>query len=551
MSITAQNRTIPDWFTHVRLGYVVLPRFQRYEAWSHSTISQLFNTVLQGLPVGAMLVLKVGDSEPFVTRPIVGAPKIDTKSQEHLLDGQQRLTALWRGLHNNYPDRTYFLYIKADEDGSSIYVDSIARYKRETDKEARPFWANNPLDQWKNKMIPLNLLAPGDHVTQEIFDWLDKAISDDEEKKEVRIKLFNIRTKIAAFNLPYLALESNTSRETALDVFIKMNTSAAPLSIYDIVVAQIEADEEESLHQKISDMKQLYPNITEYYSPENLILYVNALLLDKLPSNSVYMDKEFGSQILLNWSLILTGVRRTIDFLEEERVFDNSRLPTDVVVPVLVALWAVTPEMGDIEGRTRLLLRKYLWRAFFSERYEKSTNYRSQIDFRQIRELIGNSTSQTPEIFEYPLPESTQLFQASWPKNRQRLARAILALALKNGGEDIADGSTVNRINLKKREYHHLFPNAHLARNGFKENEIFRSLNCALITWKTNRSISDKTPETYLSEREKPDGVDEKDVMSRLNSHLIPYAEMKNGDYVKFLEKRASLVLEKLKQLCD
>ena len=261
MSITAQNRTIPDWFTHVRLGYVVLPRFQRYEAWSHATIAQLFNTVLQGLPVGAMLVLKVGELEPFVTRPIVGAPKLEVKSQEHLLDGQQRLTALWRGLHNNYEDRTYFLYLKEDDSGSKFYVDSISRYKKESDKESRPVWANKPVEQWSRKMIPLNLLAPGESVTSELLEWIDAAIQDENEKKIVRTDLINIRGKIAAFNLPYLALESNTSRETALDVFIKMNTSAAPLSIYDIVVAQVETDDDESLHERVSDMKQLYPNM--------------------------------------------------------------------------------------------------------------------------------------------------------------------------------------------------------------------------------------------------------------------------------------------------
>jgi hypothetical protein len=34
-----------------------------------------------------------------------------TKVLEHLLDGQQRLTALWRVLHNNYEDETYFVYV--------------------------------------------------------------------------------------------------------------------------------------------------------------------------------------------------------------------------------------------------------------------------------------------------------------------------------------------------------------------------------------------------------------------------------------------------------
>jgi Protein of unknown function DUF262 len=112
MSISAQNRTLPDWFTRVRLRQTVLPRFQRFEAWSHANVTQMFNTVLQGLPVGAVLVLEIGDKEPFISRVIQGGPLTGERITEHLLDGQQRLTGLWRGLHNNYEARTFFIYLK-------------------------------------------------------------------------------------------------------------------------------------------------------------------------------------------------------------------------------------------------------------------------------------------------------------------------------------------------------------------------------------------------------------------------------------------------------
>jgi hypothetical protein len=31
--------------------------------------------------------------------------------------------------------------------------------------------------------------------------------------------------------------------------------------------------------------------------------------------------------------------------------------------------------------------------------------------------------------------------------------------------------------------------------------QIFRALNCALVTWRTNRTISNKDPVAYLKER--------------------------------------------------
>ena len=64
MSIEARNRPLPDWFTRIRTRQTVLPRFQRFEAWGHESVIQLFNTILQDLPVGAVLVLEVGTKSP-------------------------------------------------------------------------------------------------------------------------------------------------------------------------------------------------------------------------------------------------------------------------------------------------------------------------------------------------------------------------------------------------------------------------------------------------------------------------------------------------------
>ena len=51
----ARNRNLSDWLTRIRTRQIALPRFQRYEAWSYSQVENLLNTVLLGLPAGAVL----------------------------------------------------------------------------------------------------------------------------------------------------------------------------------------------------------------------------------------------------------------------------------------------------------------------------------------------------------------------------------------------------------------------------------------------------------------------------------------------------------------
>jgi hypothetical protein len=198
-------------------------------------------------------------------------------------------------------------------------------------------------------------------------------------------------------------------------------------------------------------------------------------------------------------------------------------------------------------------LRKYLWRAFFTNRYEKSTNSRAAVDFNEMKPLIVGVGVSNPVVFDdiqHPLPQVQELIEAAWPKQKDRVARAILAIALKHGGLDLADGSTVSRANLAKREYHHLFPDAFLKRRGYEDRRIYRSLNCAVVTWKTNRNISDKDPEKYLAERREGSSLGEAEVRTRLASHLIPFDELVAGDYDAFLTARAELVHHAMDALC-
>jgi hypothetical protein len=555
VAIEARDRPLPDWFTRIRTHQTVLPRFQRFEAWGHDNNTQLFNTILRDLPIGAVLILEIGNEEPFISRPLEGAPTDGERVTEHLLDGQQRLTALWRGLHNNYVDRTYFLRLEPDEEtGMPYFVESISRWQREDDKEMRPFWANKPAGLWKRRMIPLDFFSPELAAQQRFRAWAKQAIDDQEERDDVSDKVSEIRQKFSAFNLPFLSLPVGTKPETALDVFIKMNTSAAPLLIYDIVVAQVEARMDTSLHDLVGATKTACPTLAEYYPPEDLALYAGALLQGKAPTNATYLAKDFGPQLLATWDKFLAGVKRAVTFLEEERIFDAARLPSDVVVPVLTALWAVAPNSLDAEGRARLILSKYLWRAFFSDRYEKSTNSRALVDFNELKPLVtGVKGAAVPSIFDehqHPLPDVEALVSAGWPKKKDRIGRAILAVALKHGGRDLADAGEATRTSLARREYHHLFPDAYLQRLGFRDDRIYLSLNCALVTWQTNRNISDKEPEKYLAERLDGTNVTEKQIRERLETHLIPYQEMVDGDYEKFLQKRASLIYDEMKRLC-
>lgn len=550
----ARSKTIESWFSLIDQGQIVLPRFQRHEAWRAVQIEGVLENILgvPTLPIGALLTLDVGDIEPFHSRPIAGAPVPPEgyRPQMHLLDGQQRMTAIWRSLNNDYADMTVFVRI---DDGVGADIEIVRRWDHKGVR--RPVWANDSKALLERNLIPISVLRPGSLGEKWLSDWIKDATDDLERRFELQTLASKMRTRVASYPIPFLSLPVSTDKEVALNVFIKMNTSASPLKDFDIVVAQIEEAMGQSLHDMIEELCLAVPRARDFGAIEDVILAVGALLLDQPPLKKTYLERGFGAGLSGVWDSVRLGLERGLSFLREEGIFDEKRLPTDVAVVLTCALWARVPmDKPDVEGRARTLIRKALWRACLTDRYLKTSSTRTFADFKALSDLIGNQKSDAqPELFDEevnPLPQKEQLIRATWPTRKDRLPRAVLALSLRAGGLDFADANPARTSDLAKREYHHLFPVGILSGDRSDER-VNRALNCALITWRTNRHISAKTPCDYLEQRTAAAHLGEEEVRGRLMSHLIPYDSLMADDYESFLAARAELILPVLHKLAN
>jgi hypothetical protein len=570
----AHDRFLAEWFNRIRSRQITLPRFQRLVAWGHGEVSGLLTTVLRGLPSGATLLLQVGDEEKFRSRTMADAPESGEKVTEQLLDGQQRLTALWRSLHDKYHDRTYLVGFEDDPSDGSPKLPYVYGQARWTNKGSRyPMWVDDPKECWGRGLIPITLLRPED-ILPEIRHWIATAVENEHDQKD---KLFDdiiaLRDKVKAFNLPYLALPATTPKEVALDVFIKMNTSSVHLSTYDIVVALVEEETGKSLHEHVDALSLAVSRAAEYADLPGLVLDVVALSQDRIPSQAGYRGIDY-TRMLNMWDYVVKGIKGMVSFLEDECIFDSQRLPSYTTLPILAALWEHLPTQPDRLGNARLLLRKFLWRAFLTPRYEQSSTSNALQDYRGMRKVLceGASEDVVPIMNQesYPLLTREMVRQVDWPKRKGILARGLLALQIRCGAEDLADGAraTVASITSKEqpREYHHLFPAATLEDAGIPDEQIFRALNCALVTWRTNRTISDKDPIRYLKERADSCSLGEEEMKRRLKTHLIPYDRLAVGydgmsdeerrcrvktDYGAFLSARAEILARAAQLACE
>lgn len=565
----ALNRDLKDWFQSIDSGRLRLPRFQRFEAWQSTEVSSLLETVLRKLPAGALLILNIDNEEPFLSRELTTAPVRGqgVRVTEHLLDGQQRLTALWRALHDNYESRTYFIKFESDDDELQEGPQVLSQQRWDRNGSRYPLWCDDPTEVVSRGYIPLRLLNPLSNP--ERGTWALKAMNGDHARAwKLNERINEISNDVANYNIPYLSLPVTTPKDVALDVFIKMNTSSVRLSAYDIVVAQLEEATGQSLHDLVEGMQAAVPAVTRYFDAGSLVLDVAALRSNRPATQRSYSLLNYGV-LAAEWSQIVDGIKWAMEFLEAEHVYDRQRLPSVTPIPVVAALVEHIPKSMDAAGNARRVLRAYLWRSFLTRRYDQSASSRAFQDFRGLRKLLlGEETDwATVPIFDEttnPLPTAMDLEAASWPRSREIIARGILAATLKAGARDIADDQTANSTNIVNREYHHLFPDSLLTQVGKQSKQSsFRALNCALITWSTNRNISNKAPLQYLKDRVDRSDVGESAIRDRLASHLIPFDELASAgpyaegdeervteDYLRFIHARSKLVLSRVLNLC-
>lgn len=611
MSVQARDRKIEFWYNKIRQGEIKLPRFQRHEAWDKGRITSLLSTIIHDLPLGITLILEV-DQEQFISRYLVTADQFTPpypKVTEHLLDGQQRLTAIWRALHNNYEWEKYFLYFKEydtvwvndealedeDDDGinSDVRVYCQSRWLGKKTGKMMPVWAEDPKECFKRGCVPLELLRPED-VGTEITNWINAALEHKkpmassenfetlfeaytEEKQKLINQINTYRETIKHYNLPFLALPSTTSRDTALNVFINMNTNSKPLTQYDIIVAEIEGLKDSSLHEFQKELNANHPAIARYFDLSYLILNTSALMQEKVPNQVGIWDMD-KKKVVESWDAMVKGLSKMAAFMEQNKIYDEERLPTNAVLAVIAALYTHIPDTGDKAGKAHILLKKYLWSSFFTDRYENSAASRAFADYTALLGiLLERQKANTNAVYTendvpvlnrslFPLATEDQLLQVSWPKRVSIRGRGILAVANYFNAFDFADGSILSSSNVTKREYHHIFPDALIqeAVDTLKEDlNSTIALNCALITGKTNRTIGRKEPLTYLKDRY--NWANETIVKQRLHSHLIPVEELKAGDYeglsemakaqkIKhdyeaFLAKRAAYIIKAVDRL--
>ncbi|WP_436347006.1 DUF262 domain-containing protein [Natronorubrum sp. FCH18a] len=283
---------------------IYIPSLQREFCWSHPQIEDLFDSVLRGLPIGALLFWHV-DGETaeteatyrFIKHYVEESAYPTEKKHERderwvrnksdrlsddeptpgdytfALDGQQRLTSFliglrgthyrhksqqWKSKLNSYSERQLYLDVLSDpEEQDGIDDDHRYRFKFQTSGENRTeddaYW-------W-----PVPRVWELESITEEIDELQASIARSSDEKAAIKRNLNRLHE--AMFVDEHLVIEyvSDMDSEVALDLFVRRNDGGEPLSNSDIAFSQMavywkseDEDPKEAIESYVDDLEQRF-----------------------------------------------------------------------------------------------------------------------------------------------------------------------------------------------------------------------------------------------------------------------------------------------------
>ena len=563
-------------------GKIQLPDFQRGWIWDDSRIRGLLASISKGFPVGAIMTLSAGSEIRFKARPIEGVdPSITSTPDNFLLDGQQRLTALYQSLI--HPEAVNTSDSKRQKIKRWYYIDMRAALNPHTDREdavisvpegkivtedfGRKEVRNLSTDdmEYRNHMIPTeSLMDPMNWMLGYLQFWKDATEPHPDGDALSFFKGFQeeVQTNFTDYQLPVINLNKDTPKEAVCTVFEKVNTGGVILNVFELATASFASDAEDfSLRDDWEARRsRLYSSSGVLQSLEgDQFLQAVALLKTQEDRRSALENGIVAGQApavackkkdilelhlndYLRWAdKVEAGLKDAAKFLRTQFVFGRKSVPYNTqLVPLAVLYVELGEELDTAIAKERL--ERWYWSGVFGEIYGGSVETQFALDLVEVAEFVRGSVP--PRLINEAsfIPERLITL-------RSRLSAAykgVYALQMKNGAADWITGQPLTIANYDNEhiDVHHIFPVAWCRR---ATPEVPRKLYDSIINKTpidalTNKKIGGRAPSQYL-ERIRQDTPPEK-LDDMLTAHWLDVNHLASDDFAGSFVERGEAMLK-------
>ncbi len=533
------------------VGALAVPDFQRDFTWEPRRTAALLRSLMSRFPAGTFLFWSVGsDNGSFGRRPVEGAPATSVAPQELVLDGQQRLTSLYRAL-NAAGDERFFLAVDKFVDLKGIKAGNIGvRSVDEVEFDDAIFWYPRESKEAAElsileARIARHVIAVDEH--RDFDSWLDDysayhAQEMDEKAVKVALRAFRdaYLMPLRSYGFPVVTLPSTTRIEAVATVFETLNSTGKALGAFELLTARFYPDGV-YLRDLWEEARGDYPILDDFAVDPYSVLQSITLRAQNSAQRSDVLRKLTAGDVKVHWKPVVRGFARALELLQAEcGVVVPKYLPYSMMLVPLAAVWEeITGVKGPNKANVLARVKQFFWCSVFMTNYDQGANSQAGADFAKLRYWLFDSTLDAPEaVARFSLTDETI---ASATTRRKALYSGLLALTVTSGARDFHSGLklTAEKVKADKIDSHHVFPKNFLAKGAYgRSSELI--LNRALIDPVTNKAIGSKAPSIYFAGLR--EAQDDGELIEIMRSHLIDADEdddpFREDDYVGFLDRR-------------
>lgn len=563
--MTYKTETIKNAVMSISDNKYLLPAIQRELVWDHEQIEKLFDSVLSGYPFGSMLFWRFKKDENNKDYKFYEFLKLydeynrqNNHNAEHeitgkdeitgILDGQQRLTALFLGLKgylnlhkprtrwdnsDNFEKKYLFinlLYSKENEaEHEDIGPEFQIKFKsdRQIEKENSSqdvYWFKiGKALEWKEKRSWKEVLS-NKSVSEEQRDIIEDVCSAIYENlinpKNPRISYYE---------------ETTDSLDKVLNIFVRINAGGTPLDYTDFLMSMIInqwGDGRESINTAIDNISKDF----EFDIPKDVFLRACLFLTGE---NLNFKADNFKQKTIQNikndFEMISESLRKSCRVFRDLGYSKNNLRSNLILLPL--ALYIKSNGINKVSDDDFIKIKRWiqvsiLGRVFGSQTTSYLTRLRRDISWENtfpLNEIIkvSNEANKNMDINEDRLEDIIEKAkkgsQDSW---------ALLTLLYPSH-------------NYRDVNFHedHIYPYSKLNKEQKGNGGDFIS-NIQLLEGGDNCSKNDRSPEVWMQEYCLNRNLNLNDYK---NQNFIPLdIDLSFDNFNQFINARKQLIKEKL-----
>ncbi|MCL6754557.1 DUF262 domain-containing protein [Nostoc sp. CCCryo 231-06] len=314
------------------------------------------------------------------------------------------------------------------------------------------------------------------------------------------------------------------------------------------IYRQLTRNLDENLAQQIDNLVEKFTKsripVERFESEERK--YV-ATVFERINDPENFMELP-GSAVREKFDEIRRGIFRAIDFLKTDlNVFSLKLLPMENILTVLTAFFASSQKQPPpIPQDQYEVIKRWFWRACFSQRYARGGAKSTDQDLLEIQKL---KSGKAHNLGDFDVSLNTDFFTKNVFRISSVATNTFILLLGQAKPLNFIQGTNISLQDVlsqgNRKEFHHIFPKAHLQRlEKYKDEQINCLANFSVLSRTDNNKIKDQSPSKYRSEMPTDDQI----LDQILATHFCPI-NVFTDDYESFLTSRAELLLKKAKEL--